>query len=184
MALASRKNRLSPPLMFVFRQAHEAGDAKKRAQWREDGQGTGTSMRGGRAQQRMAVTERTLREEVKHDLANLMNCVAMESTADLTEFPRVRISILNFGFPDMAHRTLDELASHNLENDLENSLKLYEPRLLRSSIRVRRDMSVNADELKIRYVVQADLSCEPLNVPVEFVADVELDSGKIQIDRL
>jgi type VI secretion system protein ImpF len=38
--------------------------------------------------------------------------------------------------------------------------------------------------LKIRFVVNADLACEPLNVPVEFVAEVELDSGKILINRL
>ena len=170
--------------MFVFRQAHLAGDAKKREQWREDAQAAGGATRGGRAQQRMAITEKTLREEVKRDLAGLMNCVAMESSVDLAEFPRVRASILNFGFPDMAHRTIDELASHDLEGELENSLKLYEPRLLRSSIRVTRDTGVNADELKIRYIVHADLSCEPLNVPVEFIADVELDSGKILIDKL
>ena len=44
--------------------------------------------------------------------------------------------------------------------------------------------SIDADELKVRFVVQADLRCEPVNVPVEFVADVELETGKIQINRL
>ena len=33
-------------------------------------------------------------------------------------------------------------------------------------------------------MVRADLICDPVNVPVEFVADVELDSGKIKINRL
>ena len=33
-------------------------------------------------------------------------------------------------------------------------------------------------------MVRADLLCDPVNVPVEFVADVELDSGKIKINRL
>ena len=37
---------------------------------------------------------------------------------------------------------------------------------------------------KVRFLVRADLICEPVNVPVEFVADVELDSGKIAINRL
>ena len=32
--------------------------------------------------------------------------------------------------------------------------------------------------------VSAELSCDPLDVPVEFVAEVELDSGKISINRL
>jgi type VI secretion system protein ImpF len=32
--------------------------------------------------------------------------------------------------------------------------------------------------------VKADLRARPVNVPVEFIAEVELDSGKIKIDRL
>ena len=53
---------------------------------------------------------------------------------------------------------------------------------IRSS--VKRDTNVSIDELKLRFLVQADLRRKPVNVPVEFVAEVELDSGKIKIDRL
>ena len=52
------------------------------------------------------------------------------------------------------------------------------------SIQVARDSTVDKAELKIRFIVNAELSCEPLNVPVEFIADVEFDSGKILINRL
>ena len=45
-------------------------------------------------------------------------------------------------------------------------------------------MRVDASELQIRFLVRADLKCDPLNVPVEFVADVEVESGKVKIDRL
>jgi len=41
-----------------------------------------------------------------------------------------------------------------------------------------------AADLKVRFIVRADLFCEPLNVPIEFVADVEVDTGKIMIARL
>jgi type VI secretion system protein ImpF len=60
----------------------------------------------------------------------------------------------------------------------------FEPRLAADSIQVTRDVTVDAAELKVRFLVRADLLCEPLNVPVEFVADVEMDSGKILITRL
>ena len=66
---------------------------------------------------------------------------------------------------------------------MRETLTTYEPRLDRKTIRVRRDGSVDPEQLKLRFVVHADLG-EPLNVPVEFIADVELDSGKIQINRL
>jgi type VI secretion system protein ImpF len=63
-------------------------------------------------------------------------------------------------------------------------LMTFEPRLERSSIRARRDNSVTVEQLKLRFIVHADLHCEPLNVPVEFIADVDLDSGGIHINRL
>jgi len=113
-----------------------------------------------------------------------MNCVAMESTIDLTDFPAVRKSILNYGFPDIAHRTIDELEGAGLDAEIEAVLKLYEPRLVAASLRVRRDRNVDRDSLKIRYIVTSDLSCEPLNVPLEFMADIEVTTGKILIQRL
>ena len=69
-------------------------------------------------------------------------------------------------------------------DELKTALLNYEPRLIPETIHVTRDTSLGAHELKVRFVVRADLSCEPVNVPVEFIADIELDSGKIQVDRL
>lgn len=182
MADAARKNRLSPPLMFVFRAAHAARDAKGRV---EKPRAAGAA--GGerpRPAQRAPITEMTLRREVSRDLESLMNCVAMESTIDLTDFPAVAKSILNYGFPDIAHRTIDELSASDIDTQIEAVLRLFEPRLIASSLRVVRDRTVDPDELKIRYIVHSDLSCEPLNVPLQFVADIEATTGKIQIQRL
>ena len=37
-----------------------------------------------------------------------MNTIAFESSEDLSEFGHVRKSILNFGLPDVGHRTLED----------------------------------------------------------------------------
>ena len=60
-------------------------------------------------------------------------------------------------------------------------LLAYEPRLIKETIAVERDDGLDAAELKVRFLVRADLNCEPLNVPVQFVADLELDTGKMAI---
>ena len=133
---------------------------------------------------RVAITEPMLRREVARDLDALMNTIALESTQDMHAFEHVRKSILNFGFPDIAHRSIDEISVDDVGHEIETVLTAFEPRLIAASIHVTRDASVDAAELKIRFIVSADLSCEPLNVPVEFVADVELDTGKILINRL
>jgi type VI secretion system protein ImpF len=96
----------------------------------------------------------------------------------------VRSSILNYGFPDLSWRTLDENGLSEVSREIEVALSDFEPRLERGSIRARRDTSARDEELKLRFLVKADLLARPVNVPIEFVAEIELDSGKIKIDRV
>src|SRR6266699_6065785 len=108
MARLDSKTRLSPPLMHVFRSAHEAKDAKKTIELRnEHGERVlaGLSLRP-----RQVITEPGLRREVGRDVDNLLNSIALESTIDMTDAPFARNSIVNFGIPDIAHRTIDEAA--------------------------------------------------------------------------
>jgi type VI secretion system protein ImpF len=182
MSVASKKDRLSPPLMLAFRTAHAKRDARDKIDIRD--KSGERIIAGRRSSGRFPISEALLRREVAHDLDSLMNTVALESTEDLSRHAHVRASILNYGFPDIAHRSIDEISVDDLKDEIRTVLMTFEPRLERGSIRARRDTSVTAEQLKLRFVVQADLHCEPLNVPVEFIADVDLDSGGIHINRL
>lgn len=180
MANLNRKTRLSPPLMHVFRTAHEAKDADKRIDMRtESGDRivAGRRLRAGHV-----ISESVLRREVIHDLEALLNTVAMESTVDVSEAEYVQKSILNYGLPDISSRTIDEVGMRHVPEEIKAAIINYEPRLAADSIGVERDLSVNADELKVRFIVRADLTCDPVPVPVEFIADIT-ETGKIVLNR-
>jgi type VI secretion system protein ImpF len=182
MASVKKTDRLSPPLMYAFRSAHEARDAKTRLDLRDE---AGERVIAGRRMAvRTAITEPTLRREVARDLDGLMNTIALESSEDLAHFDHVRASVLNYGLPDITHRSIDERSVEDVGEEIRSALTRHEPRLIAATIRVARDPEINEAELKIRFVVRAELLCEPLNVPVEFVADLELDSGNISVGRL
>ena len=91
MAGLSSKARLSPPLMHVFRAAHEAKDAAKKVDIRS--KGGDRIIAGRRLRARQTITEALLRREVSRDLEALLNTVALESTIDMSEAPDVRKSI-------------------------------------------------------------------------------------------
>jgi type VI secretion system protein ImpF len=55
--------------------------------------------------------------------------------------------------------------------------------LAAASLHIERDKQVDQAELKVRFIVRADLTCDPVHVPVEFIADV-IDTGKIVVNRL
>jgi type VI secretion system protein ImpF len=102
----------------------------------------------------------------------------------LSSAPEVRKSMLNYGFPDLARRSIDETEVNAIAREIETALRDYEPMLAPDSIKARRDDGVTADSLRVRFLVSAELRCHPVNVQTEFVAEVEVDSGKVRIDRL
>ena len=173
------KKRLRPPLMFAFREAHLEKDAKVSLDLRDAGGERVLANR--RAAPRAAITEPKLRREIALDLDALVNTINLNSSLDLSAFEHVRRSILNHGFPDLTRLSIDEHRVDLIREDMAAVLLAYEPRLIRESIAVERDDSLDAAELKVRFLVRADLNCEPLNVPVQFVADLELDTGKMAI---
>ena len=177
-----RNDRLAPPLMFAFRVAHEKRDAKVALDLRDAAGERVIAPR--RSTSRAPITEAGLRREVANDIADLLNTTNLDSAEDLSLAPEVAHSILNYGLPDLSRRTIDENRLIELGREIEIALADFEPRLVSGSIRARRDESVFADELKLRFLVHAELRAQPVDVAIEFIADVEIDTGKIRIDRL
>lgn len=182
MAQPNRGVRVGAPFMHAFRAAHAAKDATARVDQRDD-QGD-RILAGRRASARSLINETVLRREVSRDLESLLNTVNMNSTQRLDDWEEVQHSILNYGIPDIVHRTIDEFGVDEIVQELEVAIRTFEPRISSKTVTVRRDRSLDVDSLKIRFVVDAELLMSPENVPVEFVADVEVDSGKIVLNRV
>jgi len=167
--------------MHVFRAAHEAKDAKRVIDQRnEAGE---RIIAGRRLRARQVITETMLRREVARDLDALLNTVALDATVDMENAPHVRKSILNYGLPDLAVRTIDETGVDEIPDEIRTAIVNYEPRLAAASLRIERDTTVDPVELKIRFLVRAELMCHPIHVPVEFIADI-VETGKIIVNRL
>ncbi|OAI25834.1 hypothetical protein A1351_15865 [Methylosinus sp. R-45379] len=175
----SLRNRVESSLLHCFRAAHKAKDTRTKLTAGAS-QRSATISREGR---RVAIAESALKEEVAQHVETLLNCVAVDSTIDLERFPRARRSVLNYGFPSIARLTIDELERSGLESEIERTLRSYEPRLIASTLQVKRDRRIDPAELTIRYIVHAELASTPLPLPMEFIADVEVTTGKIQIQQ-
>jgi len=167
--------------MQVFRAAHEAKDAKQKIDRRNEAGDRIIASRRLRARQ--VITESMLRREVSRDLDALLNTVALEATLDMRNAPNARKSIINYGLPDISNRTIDETGVGEIPDEIRSAIINFEPRLAPGSLRIERDKSIDSVELKIRFLVRAELVCHPVHVPVEFVADI-VETGKIIVNRL
>jgi type VI secretion system protein ImpF len=181
MVDVTRRTRLSPPLMHVFRAAHAAKDATKPVDTRtEAGERV---VAGRRLRTRQVITEPVLRREVSRDLEAMLNTVAMESTVDMSDAEWVRKSVLNYGLPDISSHGANAVAMRKLPDEIRAAIVNYEPRLAAASLQIERDPAPDADGLRVRFIVRAELTCEPVHVPIEFVADIT-EAGDITVNRL
>ena len=179
MVASKAKDRLSPPLTYIFRASHAARDAKKRIDLRDRGGERVLAVR--RTAARSAITEPVLRQNVSLDLEKLMNSVNFESSHELGDRTHVRKSILNYGLPDVVHRSIDEADLNSIADEIRLALLTYEPRLSPKSLEVERDVSLDIVELQIRFFIRADLVCDPVSVPVTFVADLQFETSVFAI---
>ncbi|ACL57980.1 type VI secretion system baseplate subunit TssE [Methylobacterium nodulans] len=181
MSSLLRERRVRASLISAFRTAHAAHDARKPAPAREAG--GERVVAGRRSAARAAIPEAELRRAVAGDVETLMNTIRLGASLDLAAHPHVARSVLNYGLPDLVHRSIDEGAVRGLAEEIRATLEAHEPRLVPGSIRVARDPAASAAALKLRFLITAALDAEPLNLPVEFVADLERDTGKIVLGR-
>ena len=168
--------------MQAFREAAKAKDSRKVADERD---ASGDRVIAGRRNMaRRATNEQALRRELSEDLATLLNTVNLGSTLDISDMHYVSKSILNFGLADISSLTVDEMAVADVSAELCEVLKTYEPRLVPETIAVERAGGIDAVEMKVRFIIRAEMRASPVDVPVEFVADIEIETAKMQISRL
>ena len=185
MARRDARQPLRAPLMHAFRAAAEAGDAKKQEDQRTDEGERLLASRRANAGGRRPLAETELKRLLAEDLEALLNTVNLESAAPevIGDLPNVKKSILNYGLRDMANKTVEETERINgIKDDLLEALRAFEPRLLYETMEVSRDEE-NEDDLTIRFVVHSDMRASPEPAPIEFVTEVELDTGDIKINR-
>lgn len=125
---------------------------------------------------------RRLREGVRRDLAWLLNTGHLASTEDLSAFPEVSHSVLNYGIPDLAGATSSSADVGALERMIRQALWDFEPRILRNTVKVRaaidsEQMSHNA----LTFVIEGELWAQPVPLHLLLKSEIDLESGAVQV---
>lgn len=174
-------DRFQIPLMFAFRDSFEAHDSKKRIEERIDGERV---LSGRVSLKRRGADELSLKHDLGLDLLALMNTIDLGSAIDLTGMDQVSSSVLNYGLYDISHLTSEEAGVDSIARDLAAALIQHEPRLNSETLNVERSADFDEVNQRIRFTVSCEMACKPLDVPIEFVAEIDVGSGKVQLTRL
>jgi type VI secretion system protein ImpF len=123
-----------------------------------------------------------LRESVLRDLGWLFNTVNLSSTQDLSGYPEVTSSVVNFGIPDLSGKTLSGMNVPALERLLRQAVADFEPRILRHSLKVRLEanegqMSHNA----MTFLIEGDLWAQPMPLRLYLKTEIDLEIGDVKV---
>lgn len=183
MADGPRIDRFAPPLMQVFRESFRSRDSEKQVDLRDEHGERVVS--GRRSSPRRAATESSLRENLSEDLGSLLNTVNLASSINLEGLDHVRKSIINFGLDDLSAITVDEIAVDSIGNRLKSALSSFEPRLVSGTLEVKREgRPSDHRDMKVKFSVRADMHATPVDVPLDFIAELHIDSAKMKISKL
>jgi len=135
------------------------------------------------ARERRVLSMRALRQSVQRDLAWLLNANGLASVQDLSAYPYVATSVINFGFPDIAGKTASGVDPLQLERLIRDAIWAFEPRILRDTVRVS---SIVAEETTgrhntVSFLVEGDLWAQPYPERLYFRTELDLDAAEVRV---
>jgi type VI secretion system protein ImpF len=122
-----------------------------------------------------------LRDGVRRDLAALFNATSLETVEDLSDYPNVQKSTLNFGMPDLSGKTASGMDLQELERALSRAIHQFEPRLLEETVKVSSDMYDAKSHNLMIAKIEAELWSQPLPQKLLLRTELDLENGEVKL---
>jgi type VI secretion system protein ImpF len=120
--------------------------------------------------------EAALRTTVLRELNWILNTTCLSSVEDLSPYPEVATSVLNYGVPDMAGKLLERRAVQTRAREIRDAIRRFEPRIDPQRLDVSA-ATTSAKPNAVTFVIRGDVTSAVKALPVEFKTDVEVDTG-------
>ena len=134
------------------------------------------------SRERRVLSLRKLREGVLRDLGWLLNSVNLAATTDLSLYPYVARSVINYGMPDLTGMTVSSLDFKSIERLVKEVLVNYEPRILAHTLKVTlRSGSVENSHNTVGFDIEGELWAQPVPLKLLLKTDIDLEAGFVNV---
>ncbi|MCA8962176.1 MAG: type VI secretion system baseplate subunit TssE [Planctomycetes bacterium] len=127
------------------------------------------------------LSPRQLRAGVLRDLSWLLNTGHLADLEDLSAYPEIQRSVINYGTPDLSGCASSGLDIAEIERAVRQSIIDFEPRIIPSTVRVRAVVSEAMNTNALRFEITGDLWAEPLPEHLFLRTDIDLESGSAEV---
>jgi type VI secretion system protein ImpF len=128
---------------------------------------------------RHMISMRRLRECVQRDLSWLLNTGNLAAVQELSRYPRVARSVVNYGMPSLAGRMVTSVDAHITARRIQEAITTYEPRL--SRVQVTPEPSRDSDEMTLSFKIDAELWGQPVSQHLVLRTSIDVDTGDVRI---
>lgn len=125
-----------------------------------------------------------LRAAARRDLGALLNASSLDAVQDLSEFPHVQRSTLNFGMPDMSGRTASGVDLPELERTLRRAIEDFEPRFMNHTLQIEGAIADHMNHNVMTLTVQAELWSQPLPQKLLLRTELDLETGEVNVQEV
>ena len=129
------------------------------------------------------ISRAQLRASVLRDLSWLFNSTNLSDVTDLTNYPLVAQSTLNYGLAPLSGKLVSSLDLSELERILREAILRFEPRILPHTLSVRgippKDPLAHHNIQSVE--IMGELWAQPYPLELLLRTDMDLESGEIRI---
>lgn len=126
----------------------------------------------------VSITE--MKRALVRDLSWLLNASGLDQTHDLSAYPHVAGSTLNYGSPALDGQHREGLDLYRVQEGVARSLHRFEPRLIPETLRVTSlDDSGQGGAINIR--IEAEIRAEPAPLRVVMRTEVDPETPLIRV---
>jgi len=123
---------------------------------------------------------RLTRRTIERDLSWLLNTYSIDAYVDLSAYPEVKTSVLNYGMPALSGRIATSVDPVITARNIRNAIETFEPRMRRIRVTaIKNDEGETGSSLRFR--IEAEYLAADDADPIVVDTRIALDSGDFQV---
>jgi type VI secretion system protein ImpF len=123
-----------------------------------------------------------LRQSVLRDVAWLLNTVHLQANQDLSDWPEVASSTVNYGIPDLAGTSAVGKNTLELEKAVRQAVLNFEPRILGDTLKVT--VRIEPEQMNrhaMSFIIEGQLWAQPVPLSLYLKTELDLETGTVTV---
>jgi type VI secretion system protein ImpF len=123
-----------------------------------------------------------LRASVLRDVGWLLNTVHLHASQDLSAWPAVAKSTINYGIPELAGASIAGRSTAALERAVRQAVLDFEPRILSDTLKVT--VRIEPEQMNrhaLLFIIEGQLWAQPMPLSLYLKTELDLETGAVTV---